>query len=283
MPKIFPIANRLHSSIAPLENIAIGATIRESRKDFSVFIANILPDLELLSHSQFFPLYTYTQQSDLGELFATTNQPQYTRNDNIPDAILRDFQTTYHNPNLTKEDIFYYVYGILHSPEYKTRFAADLKKMLPRIPFAADFGAFNQAGRDLAHWHLHYETIEPYPLEEHKAELYLEPEDYRVHKMTFGRKDRQIDKTTIIYNPKLKLTGIPLEAYEYKVCDRSAIEWIMEGYQLTRDKKSGITNDPNHWSDDPRYIVDLVKRIVRVSLETVEIVNNLPPLNELNG
>ncbi len=98
--------------------------------------------------------------------------------------------------------------------------------------------------------------------------------------MTFGRRDRQIDKTTIIYNSKVKLAGIPLEAYEYKVCDRSAIEWIMERYQVTKDKASGIANDPNDWSDDPHYIVDLVKRIVRVSLETVKIVNSLPPLNE---
>ncbi|MGB3560107.1 MAG: type ISP restriction/modification enzyme, partial [Geitlerinemataceae cyanobacterium] len=125
-----------------------------------------------------------------------------------------------------------------------------------------------------------YETIEPYPLEEYKTELYLEPKDYRVQKMTFGRRDRQIDKTTIIYNSKVTLGGIPLEAYEYKVCDRSAIEWIMERYQVTKDKKSGIANDPNDWSDDPHYIIDLVKRIVRVSLETVKIVNSLPPLNE---
>jgi predicted helicase len=98
--------------------------------------------------------------------------------------------------------------------------------------------------------------------------------------MTFGRRHKQIDKTTIIYNAKITLSGIPLEAYEYKICDRSAIEWIMERYQITKDKASGIVNNPNQWSDDPHYIVNLVKRIVRVSLETVAIVNALPPLNE---
>ena len=152
--------------------------------------------------------------------------------------------------------------------------------MLPRIPYAQDFWAFSKAGRDLAYWHLNYETIEPYPLDEYKAELYLTDEDYRVSKMTFGRRDKAIDKTTIAYNSKIKLTGIPLEAYEYIVNGKPALEWIMERYQLTKDKDSGITNDPNDWSDDPRYILDLVKRIVRVSVETVKIVNTLPDLNE---
>jgi predicted helicase len=152
--------------------------------------------------------------------------------------------------------------------------------MLPRIPFAADFWAFSRAGRQLAHWHLNYEAIEPYPIDELKETLFVEADDYQVTKMTFGRHNKQIDKTTIIYNHKIKLIGIPLAAYEYKVCDRSAIEWIMERYQITKDKDSGITNNPNHWSDDPHYIIDLLKRIVRVSLETVAIVNNLPPLNE---
>jgi predicted helicase len=122
--------------------------------------------------------------------------------------------------------------------------------------------------------------IDPYPLDEYKDSLFVEADDYRVEKMSFGRKDRQIDKTTIIYNSKIKLAGIPLAAYDYKVCDRSAIEWIMERYQITKNKDSGIVNNPNHWSDDPHYIIDLLKRIVRVSLETVAIVNSLPPLNE---
>lgn len=273
MPKIFPIA--------PLENLAICVTGAGAQRDYSALIVNTVAD-DILSKTQYFPLYTYTQNTDLGELFQTAdpNQSDYRRNDNIPDAILQDFQTTYRDPKITKEDLFYYVYGILHSPEYKTRFAADLKKMLPRIPFAADFWAFSHAGRQLAHWHLNYETIEPYPIDELKETLFVEADDYQVTKMTFGRHNKQIDKTTIIYNHKIKLIGIPLAAYDYKVCDRSAIEWIMERYQITKDKDSGITNNPNHWSDDPHYIIDLLKRIVRVSLETVAIVNSLPPLNE---
>jgi predicted helicase len=153
--------------------------------------------------------------------------------------------------------------------------------MLPRIPLAQDFWAFSKAGRELAQRHLNYETIEPYPLQEYSI-LGLNPkEDYRVVKMTWGRNGKEIDKSVIVYNSKIKLAGIPLEAYDYIVNGKSALEWIMERYQFTRDKDSQITNDPNDWSDDPRYIIDLVKRIVRVSLETVKIVNGLPALSEI--
>lgn len=153
--------------------------------------------------------------------------------------------------------------------------------MLPRIPYAGDFWAFSKAGRALADWHIHYETIEPYPLEESQSQLNLDSQSfYRVQKMSFGKNAKEVDKTIILYNSNLKLTGIPLEAYQYKVCDRSAIEWIMERCKITVDEDSQIRNDPNDWSDDPRYIVDLLKRIVRVSLETVRIVDSLPPLNE---
>lgn len=150
--------------------------------------------------------------------------------------------------------------------------------MLPRIPYAEDFWAFSKAGRELAHWHLNYEVIKPYPLKEYQSELYLNEDDYRVEKMVFGNRNK--DKTTIIYNSKITLSSIPLEDYDYIVNGKSALEWIIERYQYTKDKDSGITNDPNDWSEEPRYILDLVKRIARVSVETVKIVNSLPPLNE---
>jgi len=204
----------------------------------------------------------------------------YHKKSNISDAILSKFKTAYKD-DLDKEDIFYYVYAILHSPEYKTRFSADLKRMLPRIPLVQNFWAFSKAGRKLAEWHLNYETIEPYPLIEHLSKPSLNPKtDFQVSKMTFGKKDGAIDKTTIIYNSLLTLSEIPLEAYGYVVNGKPAIEWIMDRYQFTKDKDSGIINDPNQWSEDTRYIIDLVKRIVRVSVETVKIVESLPPLNE---
>jgi predicted helicase len=248
-----------------------------------------------MSKGQCFPLYLYekaeAQDRDESSLFAAEDEaPEgevingYRRRHAITDAMLQIFRAAY-EPRVGKEDIFYYVYGILHSPEYRTRFAADLKKMLPRIPLtreAADFWRFSQAGRDLAHWHLHYETAEPYPLHEHSDTLpFDEWEHYRVQKMTFGRQRKMIDKGTIHYNSSITLSGIPLEAYEYVVNGKPALEWILERYQVTVDKDSGI--DPNDWCrehNQPRYIIDLVKRIVRVSLETNRIVASLPPLNE---
>ncbi|OBQ34129.1 MAG: damage-inducible protein, partial [Anabaena sp. CRKS33] len=272
IPKIFP---KQH-----LENLVITISGIGATKDFSSLIVNVIPEYLLNHNGQSFPLYTYEKQSELGELFATANTEQYTKKENIPDSILKEYQQKYQDKTISKEDIFYYIYGVLHSPEYKQRFASDLKKMLPRIPFTADFWTFSKAGRELAYWHINYETIEPYELEEFKKDLYLDEEDYRVEKMVFGKNKNGIDKTIIIYNSKLTLSQIPLETYEYIVNGKSALEWIMERYKVTKDKDSGIINDPNHWSENPRYIVDLVKRIVRVSLETVRIVKSLPPLNE---
>ncbi|BAZ79542.1 DEAD/DEAH box helicase family protein [Sphaerospermopsis kisseleviana CS-549] len=272
MPKIFPNHN--------LENLLICVMGRGEDKEFSVLISNVLTEYKLIYNGDNFPLYTYEKQSELGSLFATATTEQYTKKENISDRILKDFQKKYQDKNITKTDIFYYIYGVLHSPEYKQRFAADLKKMLPRIPYTGDFWTFSKAGRELADYHINYETIEPYEIKEFSPEIYLDPQDYRVEKMVFGKNKNGIDKTTIIYNSKITLSQIPLETYEYIVNGKSALEWVMERYKITKDKDSGIVNDPNHWSEDPRYIVDLVKRIVRVSLETVRIVKSLPALNE---
>ena len=216
-----------------------------------------------------------TDQSNAqGDAFAENETPDehgYIRREAISDWALNRFRDHYNDDAITKEDIFWYIYGILHSAEYKQRFAADLKKMLPRIPYAGDFKAFSDAGRKLGVWHLNYETVEPFPLEEHagknQSQRIMESNDYRVSKMVFGKKGKEKDKTIIVYNSQLVLEGIPLEAYEYVVNGKPAIEWVMERYQVTVDKKSHIRNDPNEWSDDPRYIIGLVKRIVRVSLE----------------
>jgi len=273
MPRIFPNPT--------LQNLVICVTGIGAAKDFNAFISDTLPDIQLQANGQCFPLHTYEKPDDKGGLFSTSSS-EYVKKDNIPDSIRAEFRKVYKNPKISKEDIFYYVYGILHSPEYKSRFAADLKKRLPRIPFAQDFKAFSQAGRDLAKWHLNYETIEPYPLSESTGELGFESKHpYQVQKMKFAGKAREPDKTTLIYNSNITLSGIPLSAYDYIVNGKSALEWIIERYQVTTDKASGIKNDPNDWApDNPRYIIDLIKRIVRVSLETLKIVDKLPKLNE---
>ncbi|NTZ82564.1 damage-inducible protein [Burkholderia metallica] len=281
IPKIFPTPKH--------ENIVISSTGVADRKGYSAFIANHVPNMHLTDTGQCFPLYWYEKTEPTGEasapgLFDVSHaQPDdygYVRRDAISDWALMQFQQHYGDTAITKKDIFFYVYGVLHSTEYKQRFAADLKKMLPRIPFAKDFRAFSDAGRSLAHWHLNYETVEPFPLTEESKRLVMEVADYRVNKMTFGKKGGKADKSVIVYNGNLTLRDIPLEAYEYVVNAKSAVEWIMERYAMVKDKTSGIENDPNAWSDDPRYIVDLLKRVVRLSLETVRIIKGLPPLEE---
>jgi len=256
MLKIFPNS--------ALGNLVICVTGRGSTKEFSVLVSNVLPDLEMISKAFCFPLFSYEKVDKPDQLPGMEADNGHVKKENIPDGILAEFRKAY-DAAITKEDIFYYVYGVLHSPEYKTRFAADLKKMLPRIPFAQDFRAFSKAGRELAQWHLNYEGVEPYPLQESSGRLGLDPkEHYRVQKMTFGKSGGKADKSAIIYNSHITLTGIPLEAYDYVVNGKPALEWIMERYAVTVDKDSGIRNDPNDWSDDPRYIVNLVKRIARV-------------------
>jgi predicted helicase len=189
--------------------------------------------------------------------------------------------------------VFFYVYGLLHCPDYRTQFAADLKKMLPRIPMVTDPLPFIQAGRALSDLHLSYESAKPYMLDG----LSDGPSDsseaaYRhflVEKMRFGKPTAAQsqagltrDRSTIVYNDHITLLGVPEEAYRYMLGSRSAIEWIMERYQIKVDKDSQIRNDPNDWSrevGDPRYILDLLARIVTVSLETMAIVDELPALD----
>jgi predicted helicase len=273
MPSIFPEANS--------NNLAICVSAARSRRayEFSALVVDTLPDQEL-SSGQCFPLRYYVPPDEENRLHSGHGEWR----ENVSGYALEKFRAAYKDKSITGEDIFYYVYGVLHSPEYKTRFAADLKKMLPRIPFAADFWAFSKAGRKLADIHLHYESAKLFPVQERADELGFDAQrQYEVQKMRFGKHGKEVDKTVIHYNSHVTLSGIPLAAYEYVVNGRPAIEWIMERYQLSTDKDSGLTNDPNDWArehDDPPYILNLLKRIITVSLETMKIVKSLPPLNE---
>lgn len=258
------------------------------------FIANVLPDLELNHHAQCFPLYWYEEAQD-GGLLGDTRRKGCVRHDAITDEALQVFHAAYPHAflgrykkdggdELNKEDIFYYVYGVLHSPEYCRRFESNLKKELPRIPLARDFAAFSSAGRKLAHLHLDYETVDPW------ASIVEDGDSVnpgRTVKMRFGKckKDEEHPKgediSVLHVAENMTLRGIPVKAYDYVVNGRSAIGWLMDRYQVRKDKASGIVNDPNEYSDDPRYIVNLVERVVTVSMETLDIVAQLPPLNEL--
>jgi predicted helicase len=258
---------------------------------FAALSVASIPDLNYFGQGgQFFPRWCFDIGDELDFGSNTDETDTFRRIDNITDEALLLFQDIY-GESVTKDEIFFYVYGLLHSQEYREAYAADLKKMLPRIPLVEDSRPFIDAGRKLSELHLSYETATPYPIGGHEVEgpggeaAY---DFFRVEKMRFGKPTsaqksagENKDRSTIIYNDRITLTGIPEAAYRYMLGSRSAVEWIIDRYQVKTDKDSGIVNDPNDWSrevGDPRYIIDLLARIVTVSLETMKIVDSLPPL-----
>lgn len=288
------------------ENIYIAVCGTGSSKDFSCLISDLSPDFQLIVNGQCFPLYWYeenkVQEQSLFD-FGSESDDKYIRRDGITDWILKEVRNRFGNAKaITKEHIFYYVYGILHSPQYRERFAADLKKSLPRIPIVddvQDFMAYYKAGKALAELHLNYEQVPPSPdVTTHIADaVYTEPTDdapfgytkydhFRVNKMVFPKVRNEAgklvpNKSSIIYNGNITIEDIPAKAYEYIVNGKSAIEWLMERYAVTQDTKSLIMNDPNDWSKEhgnPTYIYDLLLSVINLSVQTVDIVNSLPKL-----
>ncbi len=248
-PSIFPTAKT--------ENQVICVSGIGSNKPFHALIVNLIPCLDFLEKTQCFPFYTYNENG--------TN-----RKENITDWALNHYQTHYQDNQITKWDIFHYVYGLLHHPVYRKKYAANLKRELPRIPFAPHFWDFADAGKKLADLHLNYEQQPEYPLKwMDKADT---PLDWRVEKMRLSR-----DKRQIIYNDSLTIGGIPSETFEYKLGNRAALDWVIDQYRIKVDKRSGIVNDPNRL-DDEEYIVRLIGRVVFVSVSSVGVVLKLQDL-----
>ncbi|MFH1010527.1 MAG: type ISP restriction/modification enzyme, partial [bacterium] len=248
-PEIFP-TNR-----AELENVVV-IIGQYGNKAFSVIVSHWIPDYNFFANpAQCFPFYTYEKDG--------TN-----RRENITDWALKQFREHYGDKKISKWDIFHYVYGLLHHLGYRERYADNLKRELPRLPFAPDFHSFADAGRKLAELHLNYEEMEPYELTFIESEGV--PLSYHVEKMRLSK-----DKTQLVVNPSLTLAGIPAETFDYRLGNRSALDWVIDQYHIKEDKRSGIVSDPNR-DDDPEYIVRLVGQVIRVSLETVKIVRSLP-------
>jgi predicted helicase len=238
-----------------LENKCICCT-NHTQVPFVVQITNNIPDQAVGSRGgQTLPFYVYSKD-------------EKNRRENITDWALAHFREHYHDKKITKWDIFYYVYGLLHHPGYRTKFAENLKRELPRIPLAPDFKAFARAGKKLADLHLNYEQLDPWPLKWIETEGV--PLSYHVEKMRLSK-----DKTQLVVNDSLTLAGIPPEVFDYRLGNRSALDWVIDQYQISTDARSGITSDPNN-PDDEQYIVRLVGQVTRVSVETVKIVNSLP-------
>ena len=316
LPQLFPTPK--HSNLC----ITIST---DYRKEFTSLLTALLPDLSAVATAQVFSLFSWEPlspasggESDLFADLATSLESQtdgeapassldfsrpigdqipvildgYRRVDNITDATLALYREHYGNAGITKEDIFFYVYALLHHPEYRERYADDLKKMLPHIPHAAGFHTYASVGRELADLHVNYERVEPYPSVQEEASLHApaDPwERYRIgeRKMRFpklGRRDK--DVTRLEYNDYVTLTGIPAEAQGYSISGRSPLEWIIDRYHVKTDKASGIVNDPNDFLREqgrPDAVVDLIKRLVTVSMRTQELLATLPKLEIPEG
>lgn len=287
LPRIFPPSGE--------QNRAFQVSGVGARAGFSALMMNRMPSMDTIEKGQCFPLYLYEEITSDEGLFATGgDQPAgLTRRDAITDAGLSHFQAGYPGHKITKEDLFYYIYGLLHSPEYRDRYANNLAKALPRIPAVKtfeDFAAFRHAGHRLGDLHMNFDAANLYMVtfKEGDHALINEAQDdplefYRVTKMKFGGKGKEKDKTTVIYNSNITMQNVPLEAYDYVVNGKPALEWVMERQVVKQDKDSGIVNDANDYANetvgDPRYPLDLFRRVITVSLETMKIVRELPRLD----
>ena len=286
-----PLLNEMPSRLRYLfsenwENLALSMTNTGAKLGFSTIITKWTPDFQLMFNGLVFPLHEFDVHHEQGEdsLFAGETPSRQTGKLVITDTSLEHFKVAYESGKISKEDLFYYIYGILHSPDYRERYADNLSKELPRIPRVAsaqDFWAFSKAGRDLAELHLNYETVPMYTgAKVDTGGKKLSDADYRVEKMRYGKGK---DKTVLHYNDRITVTGIPLEAYDYVVNGKPALDWVVERQGVKTDKASGIVNDANDWAietmGNARYPLELFLRVITVSLETMKIVNGLPRLD----
>lgn len=285
-------ADRLFPS-ADSTNLVIGTVGAGAGGDFSALMIDALPNFHTMATGQCYPLFVYEVSSeDDGDLFSDGKTPVgYRKRDGITDSGLGHFKAAYPGEEITKENVFYYVYGLLHSEDYRTRYADNLSKELPRIPCVKkteDFWAFSRAGHALGELHVNYESVDPYPVTIKQGDLRTavikDPEAfYRVTKMKFDGKRGATDKRTVIYNANITMQDIPLQAYDYVVNGKPALEWVMERQVVKTDKKSGITNDANRYAietiGNPAYPLELFQRVITVSLETMKIVRGLPKLD----
>ena len=260
---------------------------------FSVFLSDKIVNRSAISPAECFPFYVYNQASKgNSELLKNNLSNKIEAKDGITSSGTQYFRDVYSNEQISKEDLFYYIYGLLHSTGYRERFANNLVNELPRIPAVKnfdDFLEFSNAGRKLGNLHVNYENVDCYPISVKEGDLrllapHVNPNEFfRVRKMRFGNQSGKQDKTTVIYNNNITMTNIPLEAYDYVISGKPALKWVMDQQCVHFDKKSGITSDANDYANevmkDPAYLMKLFQRVITVSLETMKIVRNLPNLD----
>lgn len=267
-----------------MNNLSICISGTGSKKGFSTIISNCMQDFQLMYNAQCFPLYMYDKEEKHSveqlTLFGNIEQENtitYKKRYAISDAALAKFKGIY-GDKVTKEDIFYYLYAVLHSKDYISAYEDNLAKEMVRIPTLEKFPKYVEIGRQLAELHLNYEA--PTDASELGLEIKITKEDYSVSKMRFKKDGKDNDKGTIIFNDYITISSIPERAYEYVVNGRSAIEWIMESYRIKTDKDSGITDDPNTYGDD-KYIFNLLISIINVSLKTLDLIDSMPEYKEI--
>lgn len=270
-------------SVFKEDNLVIIITGASSGKEFSALMTDTIYNFHTLATSMSFPLYFYEEAKNTDTQISLFENGTSTRKENISDKTLKLFQKEYNDITITKLDIFYYIYAILQSKEYCKTFATDLAKSLPRIPMVKNADLFHEycsAGKKLADLHVNYENVEPYNkcsiVEDASFGTVTEQQKYHIEKMTFPKRGAT---QTIILNQYISITDIPKKAYDYQISGKSAIEWVMERYALKEEKKSHIINDPNDWNSlNPKYILNLLLTVINISLQTIDIIDNLPSL-----
>jgi len=284
MPKLFPNSSS--------ENLVIAVSGIGARSGFSALMTNKISDLQMMDNGQCFPFYIYdggsehdkSGASQEGDLFSSNEEDSFGKKCAITNESLDYFKAAYPEKNINKEDIFYYIYGMLHAPDYIERYRDNLSKELPRIPCVKSFDSFQKimhAGKTLSQLHVNYEDAPLYPVE--ISGVNKAGTNFRVVKMRYGKSGKEKDLTTLHYNDEITVSGIPLEAYNYIVNGKAALDWVMERQSITTHKDSGLMNDANDWAletmHDPSYPLKLFQRVITVSLETMKIVNGLPKLD----
>ncbi|HEX8396688.1 MAG TPA: type ISP restriction/modification enzyme [Pyrinomonadaceae bacterium] len=263
------------------ENKYIAISGVGSNKNFQTLSSNQILCLDCLEKTQTLPLY----------YFDSENQ----KHENITDWALNQFQTHYKESNgdkITKEDIFYYTYAVLHSPVYRKKYEQNLKREFPRLPFYDDFFQWRDWGKELMDLHINYERVEPFllgrietdasPKKKAKTESLFE-EIVETVAEVFTVKPRtklKADKTNgvIEIDTKTQLTGVPHSAWEYKLGNRSALEWILDQYKEKKPQDATIAERFNTYKfeDYKEQVIDLLKRVCTVSVRTMEIINRMP-------
>ncbi|MCY4523724.1 MAG: hypothetical protein OXB84_03185 [Halobacteriovoraceae bacterium] len=252
--KIFPIGK---------ENIAI--CVSADRNNFLPLMCDMLPDIQCLPNNKMFPRYSYEEDRN-----------QLKKIDNMNPTVINEFKKYYDDKKIDSDAVFYYIYALLHSKDYRNKYKNNLRMELPCIPFVSNFWDFSEIGKKLSDLHVYYEEVKKYPLKI----AGVEKNNFKVDKMIFIDKN---DTSKIIYNDNITINDIPEETYKYEVAGKSAIWWIMNRYQIPESKKnSGLENDPNNYSENPKYIIELLQRIVTVSVESVRLINKLPEIKEIS-